>query len=69
MVALKTIEFVTDAKGHKRKVQMSLSDFEHLQEEMEDLEDALSLEKAKKEATGFKKWTDFIKELQLKRSK
>jgi hypothetical protein len=36
--------------------------FDRIQEEIEDLEDALALEKAKKNATGFKKWNDFVKE-------
>jgi PHD/YefM family antitoxin component YafN of YafNO toxin-antitoxin module len=63
MVALKSLEFVTDSQGKKRKILLSVTDFDKMQEEMEDLEDALTLEKAKKGASGFKKWTDFIKEI------
>lgn len=64
MVALRNIEYVTDKKGNKKCVLLSVSDFEKLQEEIEDLEDALELEKARKNATGFKKWKDFIKEVE-----
>ena len=65
MVALKNIEYVTDNKGNKKCVLLSVSDFEKLQEEIEDLEDALELEKARKSATGFKKWKDFIKDVDV----
>jgi hypothetical protein len=37
-----------------------VADFKRLQGEIEDLEDALELEKARKNATGFKKGKDFI---------
>ena len=39
-----------------------------MQEDIEDLEDALELEKARKNATGFKKWKDFIKEIESKKA-
>jgi len=44
-----------------------MNDFERIQNELEDLDDALDLEKARKNATGFKKWKDFIKEVEVKR--
>jgi PHD/YefM family antitoxin component YafN of YafNO toxin-antitoxin module len=62
MVALKDVEYLTDTKGHKRGVLIPVAAFDRIQEEIEDLEDALALEKAKKNATGFKKWNDFVKE-------
>jgi len=64
MIALKKIDYLTDEKGSKKSVVLKVTDFKRIQEEMEDLEDALELEKARKNATGFKKWKDFIKEIQ-----
>ncbi len=60
MVALRSLSFVTDAKGKKKQVQLSITDFDKIQDEIEDLEDSLELEKAKKSATGFKRWKEFI---------
>lgn len=60
MVALKSLLFVTDTNGKKKQVQLSITDFDKIQEEIEDLEDSLELEKAKKNATGFKRWKEFI---------
>ena len=67
MIALKNIEYVTDEKGHKKSVLLKVTDFKRMQEEIEDLEDALELEKARKDATGFKKWKDFLKEIEAKK--
>ena len=64
MISLKNIEYVTDKKGLKKRVILKVTDFERIQEEIEDLEDALALEKARKDATGFKKWKDFLKEVE-----
>jgi hypothetical protein len=64
MIALKNLDYVTDGKGNKKNVVLKIDDFERIQEELDDLEDALELEKARKNATGFKKWTDFIKEVE-----
>jgi|WetSurMetagenome_2_1015567.scaffolds.fasta_scaffold347108_2 hypothetical protein len=57
----KNIDYVTDEKGKKKNVVLKVADFERIREEMEDLEDTLELEKARKNATGFKKWNDFIR--------
>jgi hypothetical protein len=62
MLAIKNMDYVTDEKGVKKSVVIKVADFEKLQEDIEDLEDALELEKARKGATGFKRWNDFIKE-------
>jgi hypothetical protein len=67
MVPLKKVRYVTDEKGNKKSVVLAIEEFERLKEEIEDLEDALELEKAKKSATGFKKWKDFIKEVEEKK--
>ncbi|NLW30995.1 MAG: hypothetical protein GXY77_06010 [Fibrobacter sp.] len=44
MITPKNIEYVTDEKGTKKSVILK-TDFERMQEELEDLEDALALEK------------------------
>jgi hypothetical protein len=69
MFALKTIDYVTDEKGKKKSVVLKVTDFERIQEEIEDLEDALELEKARKNATGFTKWKDFLYDQRLPRSR
>jgi len=62
MVALKEVEYLTDTRGRKKGVLLPLAAFDRIREEIEDLEDALALERAGKNATGFKKWGDFVKE-------
>jgi hypothetical protein len=68
VVALKSIEYVTDKEGKKKSVILKLTDFERMHEESDDLEDALELEKARKEASGFKKWREFVDEVQSKKA-
>jgi hypothetical protein len=68
MFALKNIDYVTDEKGNKKNVILKVTDFERMQEEIEDLEDALELERARKSAIGFKNWKDFIKEVEAKKA-
>lgn len=63
MSPIKHLEYVTDAKGKKTKVVVDIVSFNRIQQEIEDLEDALALEKGKKEGSGFKKWNDFIRDL------
>jgi len=67
MVALKHVSYVTDEEGKKKSVILKVTDFERMREEIEDLEDALALEKARKEATGFKRWRDFVSGIQAKK--
>jgi hypothetical protein len=67
MFALKAIDYVTDEKGKKKSVVLRVTDFERIQEEIEDLEDALELEKARKNAIGFTKWKDFLREVNTKK--
>ena len=64
MLALKNVEYITDDKGNRKGVLLPFSDFDKLKEDIEDLRDALAIEKARKEATGFKKWNDFLKEIE-----
>ncbi|NLD93279.1 MAG: hypothetical protein GX639_11500 [Fibrobacter sp.] len=68
MIALKNIDYLTDEKGQKKSVVLKVTDFMRIQEEIEDLEDALELEKSRKEASGFKKWKDFLKEIESKKA-
>jgi hypothetical protein len=63
----KILEYVTDAKGRKKGVLLSVSDFEKWQEEFEDLQDSLALEKARKDTTGFKRWQDFLKGVEARK--
>lgn len=67
MIALKDVTYVTDEKGNKKSIVLKLTDFERMRDEIEDLEDALELEKSRKDAKGFKKWKDFIKEVTAKK--
>jgi len=68
VIALKNIDYLTDEKGQKKSVVLKVTDFMRIQEEIEDLEDALELEKSRKEASGFKKWKDFLKEIESKKA-
>jgi hypothetical protein len=67
MFALKNLDYVTDKQGKKKSVVLKVTDFKRMQEELEDIEDALELEKASNDATGFKTWKDFIKEVGTKK--
>ena len=68
MFALKNLDYLTDKQGNKKSVVLKVTDFTRMRENMEDLEDALELEKARKNATGFKTWNDFIKEVEEKKA-
>jgi hypothetical protein len=68
MFAFKNFDYVTDKQGKKKSVVLKVTDFKRMREDMEDLEDALELEKARKDATGFKTWKDFIKEVEIKKA-
>ena len=58
------IEFVTDEKGKRKKVLLPLAGFEKLQGEWEDLGDALELEKARRDSTGFKNLRDLSRQIE-----
>ena len=64
MFALKNFDYVTDKQGKKNSVVLTVTDFSRMREDMEDLEDALELEKARKNTTCFKTWKNFIKEVE-----
>jgi PHD/YefM family antitoxin component YafN of YafNO toxin-antitoxin module len=64
MLALKNVEYLTDDRGKKRGVVLKVTDYRRIREELEDLEDSLELEKARRDATGFRKWRDFVREVE-----
>ena len=68
MFSLKKLDYVTDKQGKKKSVVLTVTDFSRIREDMEDLEDALELEKARKNATGFKTWEKFIKDVETKKA-
>jgi hypothetical protein len=68
MFALKNLDYVIDKQGNKKSVVLKVTDFTRMREDMEDLEDALELEKARKDSTGFKTWKEFIKEVDVKKA-
>jgi hypothetical protein len=68
MFSLKKLDYVTDKQGKKKSVVLTVTDFSRIREDMEDLEDALELEKARKNATGFKTWEKFIKDVEAKKA-
>ena len=47
------IQYLTDARGKKQAVLLQVDDYNRLMEEMEDLRDALELEKRARTATKF----------------
>jgi hypothetical protein len=68
MFALKNRDYVIDKQGNKKSVVLKVTDFTRMREDMEDLEDALELEKARKDSTGFKTRKEFIKEIDVKKA-
>ena len=68
MIALRNIDYLTDEHGKKKSVVLNVTDFSRITDDMEDLKDALELEKARKNVTGFKTWKNFIKEVEAKRA-
>jgi hypothetical protein len=54
-------------RGKPVAVVLGLPDFRALMEHMEDLEDSLDLQEAKRTSTGFVDWADLKKELLEKR--
>ncbi|MBN2038355.1 MAG: hypothetical protein JW768_16560 [Chitinispirillaceae bacterium] len=68
MFPIKDLDYVTDKQGKKKSIVLKVTDFTRMREEMVDLEDALELEKARRYATGFKKWKTFIKDVEAKKA-
>ena len=68
MPALKNVEYLTDNRGKKRSVVLKVTDYRRMTEELEDLEDSLKLEKARRDAAGFRKWQDLIRAVEADRT-
>ena len=58
-------KYVVDEKGRKTAVVLSIKDYRALMQRLEDLEDALYLDRAVETATGFRAYTEIREELQV----
>ena len=58
-------KYVVDEKGRKTAVLLSIKDYRALMQRLEDLEDALDLDRAVETATGFREYSEIRTELQL----
>lgn len=52
--------YLVDEKGHKKSVVLTIDDYLHLREYLQELEDALDLKKAKESANKFIDFEDFV---------
>ena len=62
MVAVKE-KFIVDEKGKKKSVVLDLGDYLRLIEHLEDLEDALELDRAEREAKSSRDYKEIRAEL------
>ena len=58
-------KYVVDEKGRKTAVVLSIKDYYALMQRLEDLEDALDLDRAVETATGFREYSEIRSELQV----
>ena len=58
-------KYVVDEKGRKTAVVLSIKDYRALMQRLEDLEDALDLDRAVETATGFREYSEIREELQV----
>lgn len=56
-------QFVVDAKGQKKSVLLSVTEYERLLKRLEDLEDALALDEAVRTAARFRDYMEIREEL------
>jgi PHD/YefM family antitoxin component YafN of YafNO toxin-antitoxin module len=56
-------QFVVNAKGQKKSVLLSVAEYERLLQRLEDLEDALTLDEARRTARRFRNYADIRAEL------
>lgn len=59
-----SIQYVTDASGRKKSVLLSVSQYQKLMKELEDLRDALDLDRAEEESEGLVSYDEARKTLQ-----
>jgi PHD/YefM family antitoxin component YafN of YafNO toxin-antitoxin module len=62
-VTLVSPEYLVDRKGRTKAVLLRAADYKRLLRRLEDLEDALALDKAAKTAKGFRDYTDIRAEI------
>ena len=58
-----TVRYIVDGDGKKTAVVLPVEDFERLVEHLEDLEDALALDRAAAEAQDFTSYEEIRREL------
>ena len=58
-------KYVVNEKGRKTAVVLSIKDYRALMQRLEDLEDALDLDRAVETATGFREYSEIRAELQV----
>ena len=58
-------KYVVDKKGRKTAIVLSIKDYRALMQRLEDLEDALDLDRAVESATGFRPYSEIRAELQV----
>ena len=56
---------VVNEKGRKTAVVLSIKDYRALMQRLQDLEDALDLDRAVETATGFRAYSEIRSELQV----
>jgi hypothetical protein len=56
-------QYIISEKGERKYVVLNISQYQKLVKKIDDLEDALDLEKAVKEAKGFRNYKEIRKEL------
>lgn len=56
-------KYVVDEKGRKTAVVLSIKDYRALMQRLEDLEDALDLDRVVETATGFREYSEIRVEL------
>ena len=58
-------KYVVDEKGRKTAVVLSIKDYRVLRQRLQDLEDALDLDRAVETATSFREYSEIRAELQV----
>ncbi len=62
-MAASSATYLTDSKGRKKAVIVSIREYQRLLERLEELEDALDLDEAVRSAKSFKEYREVFKEL------
>jgi hypothetical protein len=62
-MATSSATYLTDRKGRKKAIVIDIREYRRLLERLEELEDALDLDKAVRSAKSFKDYREVFKEL------